>query len=170
MLIFTWLSEKINRRTYFGLYVQVWLFTCILALAVLPSGASRWSVYALMTVLLSYPSPHPMHVAWTSRNSNSVRTRTVSAALLNMAAQINSILSANIYRAEDRPEYRSGNRVLVGIASWNIVVYIFIQWYYVRRNRKKQQAWNAMTTEEKSSYMSITTDKGNKRLDFRFVY
>ncbi|WQF84183.1 Putative major facilitator superfamily, MFS transporter superfamily [Colletotrichum destructivum] len=112
----------------------------------------------------------PSHViGWASRNSNTVRTRTVSAALYNMSVQIQSIISANIYRRDDRPQYRRGNRVLVGIASMNIVVYACAKFYYVWRNKQRDQIWDAMSPEERQRYLDTTTDKGSKRLDFRFV-
>ncbi|CAI4219767.1 unnamed protein product [Parascedosporium putredinis] len=108
MLILTFLSERINQRALMGIFVQVWFLPCIIALAVLPSDVSRWASYAVVTVLLSYPTPHPMQVGWCSRNSNTVRTRTVSAAVYNMVVQVQSIISSNIYRKDDRPEYRRG--------------------------------------------------------------
>ncbi|CCF38113.1 phthalate transporter, partial [Colletotrichum higginsianum] len=168
MLLLTWFSERINQRALLGGFVQLWLLPCVIALAVIPSDVNRWASYALVIVLLSYPSPHPMQVGWASRNSNTVRTRTVSAALYNMSVQIQSIISANIYRRDDRPQYRRGNRVLVGIASLNIVVYACAKFYYVWRNKQRDQIWDAMSPEERQRYLDTTTDKGSKRLDFRF--
>ncbi|TQN65182.1 putative transporter [Colletotrichum shisoi] len=85
-----------------------------------------------------------------------------------MSVQIQSIISANIYRRDDRPQYRRGNRVLVGIASLNIVVYTCAKFYYVWRNKRRDQIWDAMSPEERQRYLNTTTDKGSKRLDFRF--
>lgn len=169
MFVITWLSERFNQRAYAGLAVQLWFLPCLIALAVLPSDTNPWASYAVVTVLLSWPYSLPLQVGWVSRNSNTVRTRTVSAALLNMAVQLNSIISANIYREDDRPEYRRGNRVLIGIASWNVVGYILIKVYYVWRNKKRDRIWGEMTLEQRQKYLDTTTDKGSKRLDFRFV-
>lgn len=44
----------------------------------------KWGTFALVTVLLSYPYCHAILVAWTSKNSNNVGTRSVSAALYNV--------------------------------------------------------------------------------------
>ncbi|TDZ32976.1 putative transporter [Colletotrichum spinosum] len=169
MLLLTWLSERINQRALLGVFVELRLLPCVVGLAVIPSDVSRWASYALVVVLLSYPSPHPMQVGWASRNSNTVRTRTVSAALYNMSVQLQSIISANIYRRDDRPEYRRGNRFLVGIACLNIVVYASAKLYYVWRNKQRDRTWNVMSPEERQRYLSTTTDKGSKRLDFRFA-
>lgn len=81
MLFITYLSEIWNQRSYMGAAAQLWIFPCILALAVLPEETGSWVKFAVLTVLLSYPSVHAMQVGWCSRNSNSVRTRTVSAAV-----------------------------------------------------------------------------------------
>lgn len=52
---------------------------------------NKWGTYALVTVLLSYPYCHAILVAWTSKNSNNVGTRSVSAALYNVSAILLSI-------------------------------------------------------------------------------
>lgn len=104
-----------------------------------------------------------------SRNSNGVRLRTVSAALYNMTVQAASVIAANIYRADDAPLYRRGNSVLLGIVAWNLVLYALGKAYYVWKNESRQNKWNAMSSEEQLEYLDQNKDKGNKRLDFRFM-
>lgn len=115
-------------------------------------------------------SAHAIQVAWNSRNSNTVRSRTVSAACYNMFCQAGGIIASNIYRADDAPLYRRGNRQLIAILAGNIGIYFLTKVYYVLRNRYRDKKWNAMTAEERLEYLSTTTDEGNKRLDFRFAH
>jgi len=169
MLLLTYLSEKINQRAFLGVFVELSLLPCVIGLAVIPSGLNKSASYALVTVLLSYPSPHPMQVGWCSRNSSTVRTRTVSAAVCNITMQLQGIVNSNIYRGEDRPGYRRGNRYLVAIASMKIFICLLAKGYYVWRNKRCDKIWNAMNVEEKQRYLETTADKGSKRLDFRFA-
>jgi hypothetical protein len=76
-------------------------------MSVIPGDTPKWARFAIVTVLLSYPTPHPMQVGWCSRNSNTVRTRTVSAALYNMAVQLQAIIYSNIYIDDDKPLCKS---------------------------------------------------------------
>ncbi len=75
-----------------------------------------------------------------------------------------------IYREADKPNYRTGNKVLIGLIAWNIVIIIGSKFYYVYRNKGKEAKWNAMTDDEKNVYLTTTKDAGNKRLDFRFAH
>ncbi|KAL8408310.1 hypothetical protein RB594_006926 [Gaeumannomyces avenae] len=130
-------------------------------------SVNRWVVWAVTTVLLSYPNAHPIQVGWNSRNSNSVRLRTVSATCYNMFVQAGGVVGAQIYRAEDGPFYPKGNRVLLGLACMNIVLYGLVKLYYTWRNKSKAAKWDAMTPEQRLDYLANTNDEGNKRLDFR---
>lgn len=113
---------------------------------------------------------HPIQVAWNSRNSNTVRLRTVSAALYNMSVQMASISAANVYRKHDAPRYRDGNKNLLAIIAMNITIYILTRTYYIWRNKSRDKIWDAMDDAQKKHYLETTKDEGNKRLDFRFVY
>ena len=88
MGLITYASVKWRQRAFLAMTTQIWVLPCLIALLTLPDNASAWSKYAATTALLSYPSPHPLHVGWASANSNSVRTRAVSAALYNSLVQV----------------------------------------------------------------------------------
>ena len=75
-----------------------------------------------------------------------------------------------IYREKDRPLYRTGNAALLGLISWNIILIVGSKIYYIWRNRSRDEVWNTMTEQEKAHYLETTEDRGNKRLDFRFVH
>lgn len=87
-----------------------------------------------------------------------------------MAVQLSSIISSNIYRADDKPLYHRGNTVLIAINAFTFFVFVFAIWYYKWRNASRDKIWNAWTKEEKEEYLRTTKDEGNKRLDFRFAY
>ncbi|KAK4555705.1 hypothetical protein LTR86_007458 [Recurvomyces mirabilis] len=87
------------------------------------------------------------------------------AALAQIAAD-----SFQIYRQEDKPLYRTGNKVLLALVAYNIVLFVFAKIFYVTINQRREKIWGAMTRDERAHYLSTTTDKGNKRLDFRFAH
>ncbi|KPI34576.1 putative transporter [Cyphellophora attinorum] len=170
MLSFTYLSEVLGQLWIWGLLAQLWVMPFLSYIyAVDINSINKWTAYGIMTLLLSYPSVHAIQVGWNSRNSNSVRSRTVSAAMYNMACQSSGIIASNIYRKDDRPRYRRGNRVLVALNVINVGLYAFAKLYYTLRNRYRDRKWESMTAGERTHYLATTKDKGNKRLDFRFA-
>jgi hypothetical protein len=120
--------------------------------------------------MVGHPYVHAILVAITSRNAGSVRTRTVASAFYNMCVQASSIISQNIYRDEDKPYYRRGNKALIGICCFNFVIFIGAKVFYVGVNRRREKVWAGMSVAEKEEYLRTTKDKGNKRLDFRFAH
>lgn len=169
MFIFVALSEKVNQRAFVGIGAQLWLLPNLIALAILPADASRWSTYALLILVLSYPYPHPIHVSWASRISNTVRSRTVSAAVYNMCVQMSGIVAANMYRDDDSPLYRRANRQLSIMCGACIVLYMIAKLYYNCRNKQKAKVWDALTPEQSKHYLETTLDEGSKRKDFQFA-
>ncbi|KEZ42843.1 hypothetical protein SAPIO_CDS5269 [Scedosporium apiospermum] len=171
MMVVTYVAEIVGELTFMSMLAQVWLLPFLVYLYVNDiTKIDRWVAWGVLTALLAFPSPHPIQVGWNSRNSNTVRSRTVSAAAYNMMCQAGGIIASNIYRADDAPRYKRGNGNLVGIVSGNIAIYILTKAYYVWRNKTRERKWNAMSPEQKRHYLETTTDQGNKRLDFRFAH
>ncbi|GAA5822225.1 hypothetical protein JCM3770_005857 [Rhodotorula araucariae] len=169
LVLLTCLSEIINNRA-FVCSLENWWFIAPYAALVGLDKIDPWEYFALATVLLSFPYAHATQVSWLSRNSGSVRTRTVSASVYNMAVQVSSIIGANLYQANDKPRYYKANKAILAIVAFNlVVVYPGTFFYYRSRNAWKAEQWNAMTTEEKAHYLTTTTDEGCKRLDFVFA-
>ena len=84
LLLLTHLSEILNERTLVSMIQSVWTLPCIAALRFWPGTMTNaWGTYALVTTLMCYPYCHAILVGWVSKNSNSVGTRTVSAAVYN---------------------------------------------------------------------------------------
>jgi hypothetical protein len=163
LIFWTWVSEKINNRFLIILFSQIWVLPLLVALELLPKG-DPWVKYTLSIMLVGYPYVHAILVAITSRNAGSVRTRTVGSALYNMCVQASSVIASNIYRTDDAPLYRKGNKILLGIVAWNFVIIIASKFYYIKRNQQKATQWDAKSTAEKDEYLSTTKDEGNKRL------
>lgn len=171
LLLITWASERYNERTYIAILQPLWLLPCIAMLRWWKGSLENiWGTYAILTVLLSAPYIHAILVSWCSRNSNTVRTRTVSAALYNMFVQAGGIIASNIYRKDDLPKYHRGNTQLFGIAVFSFLLFLATKSYYVWRNKSRDRIWNSMTSGEQNDYRMSTTDLGNKRLDFRFAH
>jgi hypothetical protein len=82
------------------------------------------------------------------------------------------LISSQIYRKYDGPYYKQGNSVLVAICALSVVAFLVQRWTLMRLNKKKQEKWEQMTSEEKAVYQADVVERekeGNKRLDFRFT-
>jgi hypothetical protein len=52
----------------------------------------------------------------------------------------------------------------------NIVLFYLVKAYYIWRNKTRAKVWNALSAEEKVTYIATTEDEGAKRLDFQFTH
>ncbi|KAF2808771.1 MFS general substrate transporter [Mytilinidion resinicola] len=132
------------------LWTWIWALPLVVALELVPADASHWAKYALSILLVGQPYVHAILVAITSRN----------------AGTAGNIISQNIYRDDDKPLYRRGNKVLIAICYYNFVQFLGVKWFYVWVNEGR----GGMSQEEKEKYLQTTKDKGNKRLEFRFAH
>lgn len=58
LLWWTWVSERVNNRFMIVLVNMIWCFPLILALELMPSGASPWAWYACSALLVASPYIH----------------------------------------------------------------------------------------------------------------
>lgn len=171
LLSLTWLAGKLNQRALVAMIQLLWTLPMLIFLAVWPGLISnQWGTYAATAVLLSYPYCHAIVGGWVSSNSNDVGARSISASLYNMSVQLGGICSTFVYREDDKPYYRRGNRTLIGINVLGISLFLFAKAYYVWKNKSRDKKWNAMTKEEQNDYIANSKDRGSKRLDFRFLH
>lgn len=166
-----YISEKVNQRALVILAQPLWILP-VLAVMRWWGGfmVNNWGSYIVLLFALGYPPLLVIAITWCSANSNSVRTRTVSAAIVNMFSQSAGIISSQIYRADDAPLYKRGNTQLFAIAWASAASILLTKLYYMWRNKQRDKIWNAMSVDEQIDYINNTTDEGNKRLDFRFVH
>lgn len=169
LLIITWVSERVNERSLLSLIVPLYS-TPLLGLLRWwkGSGHSSWGTWVISTLILGGPYIHAICVSWVSRNSNSIRSRSVSSALYNMAVQLGNIAANNIYRADDAPLYHRGNANLFYISVAMFPMFLLTKAYYVWRNKSRDRNWKSMSEKEREDYIKYSKDEGNKRLDFRF--
>ncbi|KAI1206841.1 MFS general substrate transporter [Annulohypoxylon truncatum] len=170
MIALATLAEYTGQLAACASIFQFWCLPFLIYLRVVDTTkASKWLTWGMISLLIAAPLGHPVQVGWISRNSNTVRSRAVGAALYNMFLQAGVIISSNIYRSDDAPLYRRGNSILLGILGLNLLLYAMAKAYYVWRNCERDRKWDAMTSEEKLVYLADHQDAGNKRLDFRLA-
>ncbi|ODV63520.1 putative allantoate permease [Ascoidea rubescens DSM 1968] len=171
LLIITKISEVLNERTYVCLVQPIYTVPLVAVLAFWGGAMiEKWPTWIIATVTLGNPYIHAILVSWCSRNSNSVRLRTVSASLYNMFVQAGSIVASKLYVEKDKPLYRVGNRKLFGFAVAMFPMLLLIKLYYLYKNNQREKVWNSFNEEEKLEYLEKNRDKGNKMINFRFVH
>ncbi|VEU22875.1 DEKNAAC103969 [Brettanomyces naardenensis] len=171
LVITTWLSERLHSIFNVCLLQPLWGIPLIAVLRWW-NGAliEKWPTYAVLVLILCEPYIHAIMVSTCSRNSQSVKTRTVSASLYNMFVQAGSIVGSNIYRANDAPYYKRGNEVLFVLAVLMVPLLLGTKLWYVHINRKRSRIWDAMSKEEQEEYILTTKDTGSSKLNFRFAH
>ncbi|KAL1850945.1 hypothetical protein Plec18170_006782 [Paecilomyces lecythidis] len=173
MLALSRSSDYFGERTFHCLFGEFWSLPLLAALLGLPSYGYNWPRFTITTMISGYPYFHPIVSAWISENTFDVKKRAVAAATYNVAVQIGSVISSQIYRASDQPYYYTGNKVLIAICTLSIVVFVIQRGYLRYLNRQKERRWSVMSSEEKLAYQFDKVAReaeGNKRLDFRFKY
>ncbi|KAH3670369.1 hypothetical protein OGAPHI_000884 [Ogataea philodendri] len=170
IVLITLLSEVLDERSLVCSLQQIWILIVVIVEYVHVDTLSHWAQYAIMFFAIGNPSAQAIIVSWCSRVSYSVRTRAISAPMSNIGIQLAGIAGSYIYRSDDSPKYRRGNRVIIGICCLNTVLFVLTKLYYISRNNYKRSKWNELSKLEKEEYLSAHRNDGNKRLDYLFEH
>lgn len=169
LLYITKFSERVGQRALVGLAVPLYQIPLLVLLNFwLGANVDAFGTWILCTFVVGAPYIHAICVSWVSRNSGSIKTRSVSAAIYNIFVQLGGVMSSNIYREEDGPLYRHGNRTILSVAVGLVPLLLAVKAYYVWRNKGRDAIWLQMDADERERYIKETKEKGNKRLNFRF--
>jgi predicted MFS family arabinose efflux permease len=95
LLATSYLSEIINSRVLSTVILQFWALPLLIVLYTFTEQTSQWTYFAVVSLIVGFPYIQPIQVAWTSRNSKSVRTRTVSACMYNVSFQAGYIIAVS---------------------------------------------------------------------------
>lgn len=172
MLALAYSSNYFSERAFHCILGEFWIMPLLVALLTLPDGGREWGRFSLITLISGYPYFHPLVSSWISENTFDVKKRAITAATYNVIVQVGSLISSQIYRKYDGPYYKQGNKILVSICALSLVTFVVQRQVLVHLNKKKQQKWEQMTSEEKAVYQADVIAReqdGNKRLDFRFA-
>lgn len=58
LILWTWVSEKINNRFLIVLFCQIYMLPLLVALEVLPASSNPWVKYTLSILMVGYPYIH----------------------------------------------------------------------------------------------------------------
>ncbi|WVQ87938.1 hypothetical protein IAS59_001669 [Cryptococcus gattii] len=166
----SFLSKRLNERLIITTVQPIWHLIFLIVIIALPDDVNRWAKWAVTSLLMAYPYCHPILVSMNSMNAGSVRTRTVASSVYNMFVQAASLIASNIYQPADAPYYHKGNRVLIAITVIALVMCWSAKAWYIWRNKQRAKIWDSWTITQKEEYLATTKDRGNKRLDFRFLH
>ncbi|KAG0094369.1 hypothetical protein BGZ93_007316 [Podila epicladia] len=171
MTLVSWSSDKHNERALHGALASLYYALCILALAVLPADANKFSLYfALIFAMGGQTCWHPVNAAWIASNTAPVGKRSIALALYIISVNACDMVSVNLFRDEDAPRFIRGFWILFGALLLTIVLFLFQRYHLMYVNRKRAETTRHWTDEDWKKYNETTKDEGDERLDFRFCY
>ncbi|KAI8073237.1 major facilitator superfamily domain-containing protein [Gongronella butleri] len=162
-------ADKRGNYAYHAIFCCVWFLAGVLTLELLPDNANKWTLYGALLFTQSSPSYQGMLVGWSSANIAPVGKRAIFLGAVNSVGYLSGVSGSQIYQQSDYPRYHTGNWVCVGLAIVPILLLVFQHFRYLHLNRKREATWIAMTEKEQKQYLEITADKGNDRLDYKFI-
>ncbi|KAI7888731.1 major facilitator superfamily domain-containing protein [Mucor mucedo] len=161
-------SDKSGNVTFFAMIGTIWALLGFILLEVLPDNVGRWQLYGAALFTASAPSWHGMQVAWMSSNIAPIGKRTLALAAVVGAANINGVPGSQIYKANDAPRYRQGNKINIVLQAVTIGLFLFQRTRYNLTNKWRRRVWNSMSDYEKHVYQNENGDQGNNRLDYQY--
>ncbi|TEA15264.1 putative transporter [Colletotrichum sidae] len=139
-LLWGWLADRTKVR-------GPWVFLALLIFwgfnlgNMLLIDSQRTQRFAMLTMSVAFSFPwHPVNGAWVSMNAKSAGERSITMAMLIMAANCSGIVGKQLFREEDAPKYRQGWTVITGLVTAALVCGIWanVQYYILNKRRLKR--------------------------------
>lgn len=161
-----WLADRTNQRGWCNIGVSL---IGIVGFSMLLGGSSPGVKYAgtFLGALGIYPCIANT-ITWCANNTEGVYKRGVTLGFVIGWGNLNGIVSSNIYRSEDSPNYRPGHGVVLGyLTVFLLGGSIFTHFMLIAENKKKlrgdRDVWIVGKSESEVELM------GDKRPDFIYT-
>ncbi|THG98855.1 hypothetical protein EW145_g7359 [Phellinidium pouzarii] len=125
--------------------------------------------YFAACVVQSWPSTHPLNIAWMSENTGSVGKRTIASGAVIGFANIYGTWGSQIYKADDSPNFRRGNTINIVFAGTATVLWVVQKYYYKYRNARNAKRFAALSDAEREREELEMEQKGNRSVTFHFT-
>ncbi|KAF9562851.1 MFS general substrate transporter [Agrocybe pediades] len=162
-------SDKVRERGYHGAFAAGWQFAGWVFLRSLPSNANRAIKYLAAVIVASWPSTHPLNIAWMSENTGNVGKRTVASGLIIGASNIYGVWGSQIYRADDAPDFKRGNLVNIAFAGTAFVLWFIQKNIYTSRNSRNASRRAKLTETQLELEETLREERGNESPLFTFT-
>ncbi|KAI5121462.1 hypothetical protein M0805_003919 [Coniferiporia weirii] len=164
-----WHSDRYRERGFHGTFAASWQLVGWILLRCLPDTTSKGVRYFAACIVVSWPSTHPLNIAWMSENTGSVGKRTIASGAIIGFANIYGTWGSQIYRADDSPYFKRGNIVNIVFAGTAVLLWIAQKSYYKYRNARNAKRLAELSDAERELEELDAERKGNRSVTFRFT-
>ncbi|EAW13603.1 putative MFS transporter [Aspergillus clavatus NRRL 1] len=141
-LILSYFADRTGHRGPFVLLSITWNVISYTCLRVTPFTSDRWHRYTVLTIAnVAYCSMHVLNIGWLSVYCTTPQERSISMALIVMAANCAGISGSQIFRTSDAPRYRNALTAICALAaaSWVQTVVLGLQYMFRRKKARKSE-------------------------------
>ncbi|TFK36835.1 MFS general substrate transporter [Crucibulum laeve] len=173
------LGDRLGRRYHMNLVLfSIGLVAYIILIASKTPALSYFAVYLAVSAI--YPTI-PNSVAWVASNVEGSYKRSVTLGMAIGFGNINGAVTANIYRANDRPFYRLGHGIVLAYIAIGFLCSILFAVLLRRENARRDRGErdeviegtdNKHANEKNGRYESVNAariDKGDEWSGFRYT-
>ncbi|KAK0751655.1 alternative sulfate transporter [Schizothecium vesticola] len=151
----TWgtVSDRIGARGPMVTLGLLLLWGAALGNRLLIESTDRNLRFAFITLSIAFSANwHPTNGSWMALNASTAGERSLTMAVLIMAANTAGIVGSQIFQQADRPLYRTGWTVIVSLVSFALVASVVAnaQYYFLNKRRRGTGSVTAATGEEET--------------------
>ncbi|CCH44859.1 putative membrane protein [Wickerhamomyces ciferrii] len=166
-LVLVTISDKFKDRSLPMLIGSIWSWILAIIIKTKSQVYKRWSFYALYTIYQIAPSWHNINAAWIAENQITSQRRSVVLALYFMSANAAAIPGAQIFRANDSPNYPKGwIAILVLFVCLNVII-VLQRFQYVWSNKRKARKLKQLNELGELEYLDLIIPGDTSDLTFK---